>query len=62
MPFGTANGLPFGLLLRFIIIVINEILQDAGVDMTTPAPIQATVAAMEQVMDQIEEILDRRGE
>jgi oligoendopeptidase F len=39
-----------------------EILQDAGVDMTTPAPIQATVAAMNEVMDQIEEILDRRGE
>ncbi len=37
-----------------------QILKDAGVDMTTPAPFQATVKAMNAVMDQIEEILDRQ--
>ncbi len=37
-----------------------QILKDAGVDMTTPAPFQATVKAMNDVMDQIEMILDRK--
>lgn len=36
-----------------------QILKDAGVDMTTPEPIRATVRRMNEVMDQIEEILDR---
>jgi len=39
----------------------TEILRDAGVDMTTPAPIRAFVAAMNDIMDQIEEILDRQA-
>lgn len=38
-----------------------EILQDVGIDMATPAPYQALVARMNTVMDEIEEILDRRG-
>jgi oligoendopeptidase F len=38
-----------------------EILQDAGVDMTTPAPFRATMQAMEEIMDQIEEILARQS-
>jgi len=37
-----------------------QILQDAGVDMTTPAPFRATIAAMNEIMDQIEEILARQ--
>jgi oligoendopeptidase F len=37
-----------------------ELLQDAGVDMTSPEPIRASMRAMNQVMDQIEEILARR--
>ena len=37
-----------------------ELLQDAGVDMTSPEPIRAAMRAMNQVMDQIEEILARR--
>jgi oligoendopeptidase F len=37
-----------------------EILQSAGVDMTTPAPFRAAFQAMEEVMDQIEEILDKQ--
>ena len=36
-----------------------EILKDAGVDMTTPAPIRTTIRRMNEVMDQMEEILDR---
>lgn len=39
-----------------------EILRDAGVDMTTPEPYRATMKELERIMDQIEEILDRRGE
>jgi oligoendopeptidase F len=35
-----------------------EILQAAGVDMTTPAPFRAAMRAMEEVMDEIEKILD----
>ncbi len=38
-----------------------QILKDAGVDMTTPAPFRATMKAMEDVMDQIEAILDKRS-
>jgi oligoendopeptidase F len=38
-----------------------ELLQDAGVDMTSPEPIRASMRMMNQVMDQIEEILERRG-
>ena len=34
-----------------------EILKDAGVDMTTAAPFQAAMKAMENIMDQIEELL-----
>jgi oligoendopeptidase F len=37
-----------------------ELLQDAGVDMTSPEPIRAAVRMMNQVMDQIEKILARR--
>ncbi len=37
-----------------------ELLQDAGVDMTKPGPIQAAMRLMNDVMDQIEEILARR--
>jgi oligoendopeptidase F len=37
-----------------------QILKDAGVDMTTPAPFRATIAAMDEIMDQIEEILARQ--
>jgi oligoendopeptidase F len=38
-----------------------EILSDAGVDMTTPEPFRAFVRAMDGIMDQIEEILDRQA-
>lgn len=37
-----------------------ELLLDAGVDMTSPEPIHATIAEMNDVMDQIEQILERR--
>jgi len=37
-----------------------EILEDAGVDMTTAKPFQAIMKAMNDVMDQIETILDSR--
>lgn len=37
------------------------ILQEAGIDMATPAPYQALIARMNSVMDEIEEILDSRG-
>jgi oligoendopeptidase F len=36
-----------------------ELLKDAGVDMTSPEPIRAAMRLMNQVLDQIEEILDR---
>ncbi|MFC1481348.1 oligoendopeptidase F [Candidatus Neomarinimicrobiota bacterium] len=36
-----------------------EVLKIAGVDMSTPAPIEATTATMSNLLDQIEEILDR---
>jgi oligoendopeptidase F len=38
-----------------------QILKEAGVDMATPAPYQALIARMNDVMDEIEVILDRRG-
>jgi oligoendopeptidase F len=38
-----------------------EILRSAGVDMTTPQPIRDTVAAMNDIMDQIESILKKGG-
>jgi oligoendopeptidase F len=38
-----------------------QILKSAGVDMTTPAPFRAFVKAMNDIMDQIEEILDRQS-
>ncbi len=38
-----------------------EILAAAGVDMTTPAPFEAAFKAMDEIMDQIEEILDRQS-
>jgi oligoendopeptidase F len=34
-----------------------DILKSAGIDMTTPQPIRDTVAAMDDIMDQIETIL-----
>jgi oligoendopeptidase F len=37
------------------------LLQDAGVDMTTAEPIRAAMRLMNDVIDQIEEILERRG-
>lgn len=37
-----------------------DILKRAGVDMTSPEPFDRTMVAMNRVMDQIEEILDRR--
>jgi oligoendopeptidase F len=36
------------------------LLQDAGVDMTKPEPIRAAMRLMNEVMDRIDEILDRR--
>ncbi|MFT3739693.1 MAG: oligoendopeptidase F [Breznakibacter sp.] len=36
-----------------------ELLQDAGVDMTTSQPFETTIAAMNRVMDEIEAILDK---
>jgi oligoendopeptidase F len=38
-----------------------EMLAAAGVDLATPEPYQAAIAQMNEVMDQIETILDRRG-
>jgi oligoendopeptidase F len=38
-----------------------QLLSDAGVDMTTPAPFRAAFAAMNEIIDQIEEILDRQS-
>jgi oligoendopeptidase F len=37
-----------------------ELLRDAGVDMTSPEPIRAAMRLMNEVMDRIDEILDRR--
>ena len=37
-----------------------QLLADAGVDMTKPEPIHAAMRLMNDVMDQIEEILERR--
>ena len=37
-----------------------ELLEDAGVDMTSPEPIRAAVRLMNEVMDRIDEILARR--
>ena len=37
-----------------------QLLQDAGVDMTSPEPIRATVRVMDRTMDEIETILARR--
>ncbi|MNC86421.1 Oligoendopeptidase F, plasmid [compost metagenome] len=39
-----------------------DLLKAAGVDMTTKEPYRAVVTRMNAIMDQIEEILDRRGE
>ena len=39
-----------------------EMLVDAGVDLATPEPYQAVIAQMNEVMDQMEEILDRRDD
>jgi oligoendopeptidase F len=38
-----------------------DLLRDAGVDMTTPAPFRAAMDEMNATMDQIEEILGRRA-
>lgn len=39
-----------------------ELLKDAGVDMTTSDPFDNTIEVMNKVMDEIEEILDRKQE
>jgi len=39
----------------------HELLTRAGVDLATPAPYRALFARMNSIMDQIEEILDRRN-
>jgi oligoendopeptidase F len=38
-----------------------QLLKDAGVDMTTPAPFQSMMRAMNRIMDQMEEILGRKA-
>ncbi|MEJ2522775.1 MAG: oligoendopeptidase F [Gammaproteobacteria bacterium] len=38
-----------------------ELLKEAGVDMATPEPYRATFRRMNDIMDQIESILDKRG-
>ncbi len=38
-----------------------ELLKNAGVDMTSSEPFDKTIEAMEQVMDEIEKILDKKG-
>ncbi|MEE8398389.1 MAG: M3 family metallopeptidase, partial [Desulfobacterales bacterium] len=38
-----------------------DLLKDAGVDMTTSEPFDKTMTAMNRTMDQIEQILDRKG-
>jgi oligoendopeptidase F len=37
-----------------------DLLQDAGVDMTTDEPLELTIRAMNRVMDEMEKILERR--
>ena len=39
-----------------------ELLKEAGIDMTTPAPYEALVQRADHVMDEIEAILDKRGD
>ncbi len=39
-----------------------ELLKKAGIDMTTPAPYEALVRRADRVMDEIEAILDKRGD
>ena len=39
-----------------------ELVKRAGVDLATPAPYQALAARMNSIMDQIQAILDKRGE
>jgi oligoendopeptidase F len=39
----------------------TQLLEAAGVDMTTPEPYRAVATRMNAIMDQIEAILDRRG-
>jgi oligoendopeptidase F len=38
-----------------------DLLKDAGVDMTTPEPLDLTIKAMNRVMDEMETLLARRG-
>jgi oligoendopeptidase F len=38
-----------------------NLLEKAGVDVTSPGPFQSTMASMEEAMDEIESILDRTG-
>jgi oligoendopeptidase F len=38
-----------------------ELLQDAGVDMTTDEPLELTVKKMNHVMDEMERLLDKKG-
>jgi oligoendopeptidase F len=38
-----------------------ELLQDAGVDMTTDEPLELTVKKMNRVMDEMESLLDKKG-
>ncbi len=38
-----------------------ELLQDAGVDMTTDEPLELTVKKMNRVMDEMEKLLDKKG-
>jgi oligoendopeptidase F len=38
-----------------------ELLKKAGVDMTTPEPLEKTIGAMNKVMDEIEKILDKKN-
>jgi len=38
-----------------------ELLKKAGADMTTNDPFDKTIEAMNQVMDEIEKILDKKG-
>ena len=37
-----------------------DLLKDAGVDMTTDAPLELTISRMERVMDEIESLLAHR--
>ena len=38
-----------------------ELLKDAGVDMTTDEPLELTVKKMNRVMDEMEQLLDKKG-